>query len=106
MSTGVNVEKVNKLRQELMDYIEKMNGIFNRLDIECASVQNSISGTSKDIITKKCTDIRNSYPTIKTNIMTYIDDLGKVTSGYEQLVEEVSEKIISDMDKITERSVY
>ena len=28
MGTGVNVEKVNKLRQELMDYIEKMNGIF------------------------------------------------------------------------------
>ena len=25
MSTGVNVEKVNKLRQELMDYIEQMN---------------------------------------------------------------------------------
>ena len=38
--------------------------------------------------------------------MTYIDDLGKVNSGYEQLIEEVSEKIISDMDKITEGSVY
>lgn len=106
MSTGVNGEKINKLRQDLMDYIEQMNGIFNRLDIECASVQNSISGTSKDIITKKCTEIRNSYSTIKNNIMTYIDDLGKVNSGYEQLIEEISEQIISDMDKITERSVY
>lgn len=106
MSTGVNGEKINKLRQDLMDYIEQMNGIFNRLDIECASVQNSISGTSKDIITKKCTEIRNSYSTIKNNIMTYIDDLGKVNSGYEQLIEEISEQIISDMDKITEGSVY
>lgn len=104
MSTGVNTEKMKASRKELLDCIERLNVIFNDIDVQYASIQDSVEGTVKDIITKKYNEISASYEVIKNNVMVYVEDLGKVNSGFEEIDQELSEVVISDIDKVVERS--
>ena len=100
MSTGINVQKINALRQELLDYAENVSAILNTIESEYEKVKNSIEGPSAEVISNKYLDIANYYETIKANVT----DLGNVVSAYDNQDQELSEIVISDANKMVEGS--
>lgn len=104
MSSGINVEKVDALKIELLDYIESLNSISNRLEISTSTIQNNIEGLGKKEILQKLKQIKGQLPNVSANITTYIDDLNKAVSSYERIDEEVAADLIRNISKLGEGS--
>lgn len=104
MSSGINVEKVDALKIELLDYIESLNSISNRLEISTSTIQNNIEGLGKKEILQKLRQIREQLPKVSANITTYIDDLSKAVSNYERIDEETAADLIRNISKLGEGS--
>ncbi len=104
MSTGINVQKINALRQELLDYAENVSAILNTIESEYEKVKNSIEGPSAEVISNKYLNISSCYEAIKANIVSYVTDLGNVVSAYDNQDQELSEIVISDANKMVEGS--
>lgn len=104
MSSGINVEKVDTLKIELLDYIESLNSISNRLELSTSTIQNNVEGLGKMEILQKLRQIREQLPKVSANITTYIDDLNKAVSNYEKIDEEVAVDLIRNISKLGEGS--
>lgn len=104
MSSGINVEKVDALKIELLDYIESINSVSNRLEVSVSTIQNNVEGFGKKEILQKLGQIREQLPKVSANITTYIDDLSKAVSNYERIDEEVAADLIRNISKLGEGS--
>lgn len=104
MSSGINDEKVDALKIELLDYVEAINSITNRLEISTNAIQNNIEGIGKKEILAKLNHVKEQLPTVSANISTYIDDLSKAVSNYERIDVESAADLISNISKLGEGS--
>lgn len=104
MSSGINDEKVDALKIELLDYVEAINSITNRLEISTNTIQNNIEGIGKKEILAKLNHVKEQLPTVSANISTYIDDLSKAVSNYERIDVESAADLISNISKLGEGS--
>lgn len=104
MSSGINVEKVDALKIELLDYIESINSVSNRLEVSVSTIQNNVEGFGKKEILQKLGQIREQLPKVSANITTYIDDLNRAVSNYERIDEETAADLIRNISKLGEGS--
>ena len=104
MGSGINKAKVNELKAELLDYVEALNFISNRLDTCLENIKGSLNGTGRDEIVSKFTNIKEQLSKISANINFYIEDLGNVIISYEKQDEEVASTLIRNISKLEERS--
>ena len=104
MVSGINEEKISELKIQLLDYIEYLNSISNRLNANVESIKNNIDGVGKDEILGKANFIREQLPKISANINSYIDDIEKAMSSYERQDEEIAATLISNISRLEERS--
>lgn len=102
MNSGINEEKVNELKIELLDYIEKINAILSRFDNSIEAVKNNIEDNGKDEILRKLNSIKEQFPNISSNISHYIDDLGKAASSYETQDQEIASTLINNVTRLGE----
>ena len=101
MAIGISATKLEEARRNMMDYIEELNGVFNDLEIEVSNIQSNLKGEGLLQLNSKFTDIQNQYPTIKSNIMTYINDVENIISAYENQDQELSQQITKNIEKLT-----
>ncbi len=104
MGSGINVEKIDTLKIELLDCIESINSISNRLEMSANAIQNNLEGIGKTEILQKIGKIREQLPNVSGNISTYIDDLSKAVSNYERIDEEAATDLIRNIGKLSEGS--
>lgn len=104
MCSGINVGKVDALKIELLDYIESINSISNRLEVSASTIQNNVEGFGKKEILQKLGQIREQLPKVSANITTYIDDLNRAISNYERIDEETAADLIRNISKLGEGS--
>lgn len=102
MITGIDVNKIDNLKKELLNYIEEINSIFNRMDSEVTIIQSNMSGVGKIEILQKCNKIKEQVPVLKSNIMVYLEDLSKVVKFYENQDQELSQNVIRNISKLDE----
>lgn len=104
MGSGINTEKIDDLKVELLDYIEALNLISNRLDNCLETIKTNINGYGKNEIVQKITCIKEQFPKISANINFYIEDLGNAVRSYEKQDEEVAATLIRNISKLEEGS--
>lgn len=104
MSGGINEDKINILKVELLDCMENLNSISNRFDNCTESISSNIDGIGKNEIVSKLNEIKSQLPKVSSNISSYIDDLDKVISNYEKMDIEAANTLISNISKLGEGS--
>jgi len=102
VASGINEEKVNSLNVELLDAIENLNSISDRLDICIETIKGNIEGYGKNEILSKLSVIKQQLPIVSSNISAYIDDLGKVVDRYRNSDEEVATTLMNNIGKLDE----
>lgn len=102
MSSGINSSKVETLKIELLDYIESINAIVNRLDISIGDIQNNMDGIGKREIINKLNEVKGQLPNVKENIVTYIDDLDRAISIYKSVDYEAAATLMNNISKLGE----
>ena len=100
MASGINVEKVNALKVELLNYIEQLNVLYNRLNDCSTTIQANMDGFNKAQIVNKLNSIIEQMPKATTNINTYISDLGKVVKSYQEQDEEEASTVVNNISKV------
>lgn len=100
MATGINEQMINKLKVELLDCIESINSLYNRLDTCKSGIQSNYSGTGSDVIIAKLDSIMNQFPKVSSNINTYISDLSKVVKSFADQDVEIASDVIRNISKL------
>lgn len=100
MAAGINEDKMNNFKIELMDYIQKMNLLRNRLDNCKSNLSSNINGYGKQEILNKFDNILNEFSKVNQNLNNYISTIGKVTSVFQEQDSEISSQIFRDISKI------
>ncbi len=103
MATGINDIKLEATMKGIIDQIENLNSIFNRLDAEFMIVKNEIKGDFQVKLAEKYTPISNQYSAIKENVLSYAKDLAKVRKAYENQDAELHDIVIANINKVEER---
>jgi len=93
---------MKQLKIELLDYIESINAIVNRLDISIGDIQNNMDGIGKREIINKLNEVKGQLPNVKENIVTYIDDLDRAISIYKSVDYEVAATLMNNISKLGE----
>ena len=98
--SAINTDKVQILRRDFLDYLERLNKIFNDIEEEMNVIESNIEGEGKSEIVQKFMKIKEQFPKIKKNILSYADDLVLVVKSYEKQDIEMSRKIIKGIEKL------
>lgn len=99
-NSAINLERMETLKIDLLDYVENMNSIFNQLDIEFDIIKQNLTGTGSLTVRNKINSLQAAYTIIKKNITTYATDIQKVIDSFQDQDENISSKITSDIAKI------
>jgi len=100
MDAGINKEQLKKINVEMLEYIEQLKSVDNRLDNIKTSLKNNINGSGSNAIISKLSQIIEQLPIVTSNINIYITDINKVINMYESMDSELSTTIINDIEKL------
>ena len=100
MATGINSDKMNQSKINLLDCVEELNSLSNRLDNCYEDIQASLEGGCKSEVISKFGAIKREWPKVNQNINSYIGVLSKVESRYKRQDSELASKTNRDIDKI------
>lgn len=100
MATGINVEKLDGFKVELLDFMESLNSIQSRLDSVKTVIQANMSGNGKNDVILKLNSIMEQLPSVKGNINVYISLVNSVIDSYGVQDDELSSNIINDVVKL------
>ncbi len=100
MGSGINTEKVDELKVELLGYVESLNLISNRLDGILETIKGNLNGFGRDEIVRKLSSVKEQLPKISSNINFYIEDLDRAVRSYKVQDEEVAATLISNISKL------
>ena len=105
MATGVNNDKMNAFKIELLNYTESINYLKERLDNCKILISNNIEGECKLEILSKIDSILNQMPVVNNNINNYISTIDKVSNIYveqDYLMNSQLSKNIEKIDRLKE----
>ena len=100
MATGINTDKSNAFKIELLGYTESFNSIKNRIDNCKTTVQNNMDGAGKTEIIKLIDAIMEQIPNINDNINSYISTIGKIEKSYADADELLGATVTKNVTKI------
>ncbi|MBQ6841579.1 MAG: hypothetical protein IJO63_05670 [Bacilli bacterium] len=72
--TGINEEELKELCLEVMDYSERIMGIFDKVDEEFELLKGNMVCNSYDQLMNSYRTFRANYLVVKNNINSYSDD--------------------------------
>jgi uncharacterized protein YukE len=100
MATGINKDNMDRLKVDLLDCSESINGILNRLDNCKTVIQSNVEGASKDEIVQKLDSLNANISIIKGNVNTYINVLSRIEDIYSDQDYEVASNIVKNISKL------
>ena len=102
MATGINTEKINSLKVDLLNYTESINTLATRLDNCRSDIQANLEGVGKSEFLGKLDSIIEELPKVNKNINSYIASLGKVVKSYEDQDQKLASDIKRNISKLDE----
>ena len=100
MATGINKDKIDSLKVELLDCSESINGIINKLENCKTVIQSNIDGTSKDEIVQKFDSLNTNISVVKSNINAYINILSRIEDIYSGQDYDVASNVVKNIRKL------
>lgn len=71
----INEDDLGSLSLEILDYVDRISEIFDKLNDCVSKLPNSYQGESCRDFMRKYQEVSAYFPIIKSNITTYSDDL-------------------------------
>jgi type VII secretion effector (TIGR04197 family) len=100
MAAGINVDKINSLKVDLLNYLEGINAFNIRLDNCKVVIQSSIDGVGKSEIISKLDSIIEQIPNVSKLINTYITTLSGVVNKFEEQDQQLASQVASNINKL------
>ena len=73
--TGINEDDLSNLSLEVLDYVDRISEIFDRIDSCMERLPIYYKGASCTALMKAYNELKSYYSIIKENITSYSDDL-------------------------------
>lgn len=99
-SAKILVDDVNKVRINLLNYVEQLKAISSRIENCKTSVNNNLSGFGKGEIIAKFDSILEQFPVVVSNVNNYSVALGKVIGSYQEQDADLAKFITTNIEKI------
>ena len=100
---GINEEGLGTLSLEILDYVDRISKIFDKIDASMDRLKLCYRGPSCDKIISCYGMMQELYPVIKGNIKSYSDDLILVIRKMKEGDEELSKSIQRMSDEYRSR---
>lgn len=71
---GIHEEDLGALSLEILDYVDRISEILERIDSYMDKLPACYKGSSSDKIIERYNSIKSTYPTVKENLKSYSDD--------------------------------
>lgn len=97
--TGINVTKVNALKRDIQNYIEKIHAVFAQIDMDIDNINNNLSIESETLKNKYAL-LKDNYNIIEKNLNKYITDIGKFAQNYIKTDRQIASLINYDISKL------
>lgn len=97
--TGINITKLNGLKRDVQNYIEKIHTVFAQIDMDIENINNNLSIES-GILKNKYALLKDNYNIIEKNLNKYIDDIGKIAQNYKKTDRQLASLINYDISKL------
>lgn len=72
---GINEPELNSLSMEILDYVERISEIFDKIDSKIESLPDYYKSRACTDFINSYNDFRTNYAVVKGNITSYSDDL-------------------------------
>lgn len=99
---GVNEQKMENLALDIIEYANRLNKIFNRIQLITDETKNSFISDQGDLFRKKLENQSNYYQIVNQNILSYANDIIKVNNKYKFGVKQIADSI-NVVESINER---
>ena len=100
MAAGINEDRINALKVELLTYIESLNVLSNRVDNCRITVQSNMEGEGKRAIISKIDSISEKMPKYVKLINSYINLLSGVVTSYDNQDKNLSSQVTGHIDRL------
>ena len=87
---GINESGLDKIALEVIESADKINKIFNQLQILVDETNSYFLSTSGDLFRKKMTEQANYYQTMNQNILSYANDFVNLKAFYQNKANEMT----------------
>lgn len=82
--SGINETQILVVINRITSNIEKLEARFNQIDQIILNTNNYYKSSSANIFRKNYDDIRLNYSIVKTNLLSYVEDLTNLISSYKK----------------------
>ena len=82
---GVNQDYLIYTANKLRDYLSIVEDRFNKIDDIMSNNNQYYKSASAEVFCSRYDDFKQNYKIIKTNLMSYIDDLDRTVNHYVQI---------------------
>ena len=87
---GVNDKEVNSLSMEILRYSDRISEVFDAIDAKVDELPVYYKATAFDEFLKSYNEFRKNYSIIKSNVVSYSDDLLRLVPKMQEGLDEVS----------------
>lgn len=100
MATGINVDKLNTLKVDILSYIESIRSLMERLD-DCGSViRTNLVGPGANEITGQVNGFLIQFSNACSNINSYIQLLNQIEKKFETNDSELAFELTNNIKKL------
>ena len=82
MDNGINIDLIDKLIIDIIEYSDDISKIFNDIDIQVSETLNFVPDDLKKHFNECYSDMSDNYQIVNANILSYSTDYAKVKDAY------------------------
>ena len=82
MDNGINIDLIDKLIIDIIEYSDDISKIFNDIDIQVSETLNFMPDDLKKHFNECYSDMSDNYQIVNANILSYSTDYAKVKDAY------------------------
>lgn len=97
---GINLDSVNKLILDIYNYTERINKTLNQISDVVEQTQTFYKGVEADNYRNKFKNFEMNFKVVNKNMISYAEDLIKLKNRYQNMSDEMTQKINKATGKI------
>ena len=97
--SGIRETDLNDLCMDILDYSERITDIFEKIDLEVESITDCYKGQSSEELIKSYKSFQKNYSIAKNNVVSYSDDLIKLSNLMKEGLQDIQLKYEEDTNE-------
>lgn len=101
MATGINESGATSLKLNIIESVEALNNLSNRLDSCYQGLSTCIEGYGRSEILSRLEKIKDQMPVVISNVDSYITDINNAIRGYRSIDEATKSQLNNSIEKLS-----